>query len=513
MSDFISGIGFGDDLEQIDINSSGCPIIKSGYFYINNREYHLFADGVIVELNSSGVINDLPYTPGTPYFILNDYNDIKQLDSGQYYVDTADTEILEMPSSGVWNYQDENSYDFIYNVLSKKYLIFDAEESFTFVHKFVEDTYLILSNPDTDEPFNLNQYPLWLSASNLNKPLTFAVIVKDSNGALLDNEQITWYEVYDEVIMASGIYPSGIMTKDNINILGTSQTNEHGFTTFDITAYPNQENVFIYAESGERRSRLSWIQITKPIVSTAGTFQFDNDNVLWSSREAMTAIGMDAWGNLWASGVTPEYNGIITGDVEYPTRGDWKIAFSEYQRPPMMWASGVNEAEGYYNGEDFNDDYDISASGIVPFMNQQRCAVQGYWGQVIVSGYDLKNIAGYDTYCVNKTVNKYTIYYRDEINEDGIINTWAHDDKFGYKGSFEDVIGDTTDILVSNTVKIYYVLYCPGYTGDDPNWFKAHDFYFRGLALINVNENDEDDFLKQNYKIGQLITMTSLQKY
>jgi len=53
------------------------------------------------------------------------------------------------------------------------------------------------------------------------------------------------------------------------------------------------------------------------------------------------------------------------------------------------------------------------------------------------------------------------------------------------------------------------VLYCHGYMGTDPEYFKTHDFYFRGLAVGTSAGGGFD----QNFKIEDLIGDAKLQQY
>jgi len=223
--------------------------------------------------------------------------------------------------------------------------------------------------------------------------------------------------------------------------------------------------------------------------------------MFWSSREAMTAIGFDEWRELWNYGSSVMgYNDIITGETtpDPETRGEWKLAFPEYERPPMNNNYAVNEADGYYNGEDFHADYDLTVNGgVETFMYQQRCAVQGYWGQVMVKGSDIKS-GIYDAHILNPADTKYTIFHLDAL---GNINTWADVGYFGTTGSWNTIRNSGAEIKYDN---LYYVFYAPGYKDNLPAYFMANDFYFRGLAIMNV-DFVSPEYMSQNYYLGQFI--------
>lgn len=502
MGNYINGIGYKKDLKQLEINTDGYPVLSPGYAYIENHEYYIFASGQVAHLSGQGTLSNIPYVPGSSYFLVERLEDLGNIDTTTY-LDTEDTELITPPSSGHWEYNDENSMNFIYNIVGDpRYLVYECGTSFTLSTKFVENTNLVVSALPVQEVSDIEIDPVWLSATSIGKPIKFSSKVTDIYSSLVESEQLKWYKVYD--ILPSGISPSGVL--DTIELVGSSTTDENGITLMDIAPNPIEDNLFIYSEKinsqgNEIRSDLDWIQITPSGVASANIFQIDNDLMFWSSREAMTAIGYDDWRELWTVGsLIPGYDEIITGQTtpDPETRGEWKLAFPAYQRPPMGSIYAVNEAEGYYNGEDFHNDYDVTAQGgVVAFVNQQRCAVQGYWGQIMVKGSIIKS-GIFDAHILNAADTKYTVYHLDGVG--GNVNIWASAGYYGTLGSWDTIRNDLSGIYDN----LYYVLYAPGYKNNLTAYFTGNDFYFRGLALMNVNFTSPD-YLSQNYYISQLI--------
>lgn len=504
MTKYNAGIGYGSDLEQTDITASGYPVLKPGYFYIGNEEYYAFSNPQVVLLDTISA-SGLEYIPGTPYFVIESQGDLEVVKNMTILAD-ADTVDFEPGVSGVWRADSDNTYEFENWGLSGKYLIYDSLTENAVYTKVIQNGMLVLSAVDTGDPYEIDLNVVGLSSANVGMPVDVRATVYDENGALLSNETVEWWKVYDDQY---GVAQSGVIS--------SRVTDEYGNSFVTINPRPNEYDLFVYAKSGTARSKLQWIQINISASVPSSVFLMDDEDVIWSSRECMTAVGLDAWCELWDANSNAEYEDIITGNSDYPTRGDWKTGFAKYQRPPMTAASGVNEALGYWNGEDFADAY-LAGSGVdvwnnaapeTGFMYDQRCAVQGYWGQVLVSSADL--IADYGTgaglmefynNCLNKTENQYTIYYRDTISVSGDISVWAHDGYFGYTGSYDDV--------VSNAFfdqELFFVLYAPGYTGNDPEYFKTNNFYFRGLA---VGSTETPGSYEQDFTLGELISLAHI---
>ena len=211
MSDFLSGIGFAKDLEQIELTTDGYPVLRPGYAYIENSEYYVFASGAVLQIDPSGSLSDTEYVPGSPYFIVNQAADVDNLQ-----VDSTNiTKILDisknlisdpLPSGWAYN-EDTDSYDFNAPAYAGKYLVFDTNDRFTMVKDFVEDTLLVVSDVDTGDPFDVENRPIWLSSGLIGRETPFYVKVSDSKGALLVNKDIEWFKVYTK---PSGVPPSGV---------------------------------------------------------------------------------------------------------------------------------------------------------------------------------------------------------------------------------------------------------------------------------------------------------------
>ena len=511
MSDFINGIGFTDDLKPLELTDDGYPIIKPGFVYSENIEYYVFASGLVVPLLTEETV-DLDYYPGSPYFIVNRLVDVKN-DDGFYYVNTIDALAVVDPSYVNWEYDGE-TWSFHQSGFTGKYLVFDTANQMQVNKRIVEPSYLVLSDIESGEPYEISIEAVLLSSVVTGEPLKFLARVADSNGVLLENKLVQWYKVYETAA-------SGILTDD---IMASTTTDENGVTDVSMYVTSSESDVCIYAKYGNLKSNLHWIQVNSSLESLLNVFQFDDEEVLLAPQEVLTAVGYDAWGYLWSSGtLTTGYDGIVTGQPEHepysPTRGDWKEDNIHLKRPPVTIINydGVtpfihsiepiaNEISGVWNIEDFGSEYTMTEAELDAFILAQRVAVQGYWGQVIVSGDDIRNIAGLDTNCLNKTDTKYTIYHLDS---DGDINIWGYDDdQIGITGSWNDVHEELTTKYDS----LYYVLYCPGYKGVDATYFRTHNFYFRGLALMNTDDTS-DDYLSQDYAVTNLFTQKPLQGY
>ena len=503
MDNFINGIGFAGDLQQTGLVGDGYPTVNSGYAYIGNVEYYIFASGVMVELTDENTPS-LPYIAGTPYFIVNALSDVKT-ENGIVYLETTAAVTPPNPVDCGWTCNG-TTFTFTQKNLTGKYLVFDSAESVTIAKRLVEPSYLVLSNVAAGNPYDMAIDPILFASATEGIPLRFLAKVEDNNGVLLANRMIEWYKVYEPSA-------SGVATE---TIVASSATDDNGVAAIDVYTNADEWDLCIYAKCDTLRSNLYWVQFVTTMQGiVANIFQFDNPAVVLASQCAMTACGIDCWGILWEEGTATEgYDAVVTGQPTdgLATRGDWKTEYAAWQRPPLRIADhaavvyAANETAGNWNGEDFSGIYDVGPSGVWNFMKDQRVAVQGYWGQAIVSGADIRSIADLNTHCLNKTDTKYTVYH---LNGDGdIVVQELADDQFGIKGSWNTVHDEAT----TKYDELYYVLYSPDFIGDNPVHFQSYDFYFRGLAVMNTNDQSVD-YLQQNYHISDLVMLTGLQGY
>ena len=87
----------------------------------------------------------------------------------------------------------------------------------------------------------------------------------------------------------------------------------------------------------------------------------------------------------------------------------------------------------------------------------------------------------------------------------------AYDSLWGDSGTWNDIKNGTNRGAYVDD-KWYYVLYCPGYEGNDPAYFQTHDFYFRGFAVPNTDPASPD-YMNQDYTIINLLSTTKLQQF
>lgn len=537
MSDFLNGIGFTKDLEHVDLTEEGYPIVRPGYVYIENKEYYIFASGQVKQLDVDGYVKDYNYVLGTPYFIVNSDTDVDNLEVGPSGIarvlDTSKNLITEAPTSG-WLYNENTeSYDFCSPSNAGKYLVFDVEEQFTISRESVENAFLIVSNLETGEPFNIENNPVLIAAGTAGRDVPFYAKVEDLKGSLLRDKLIDWYKIYSKPQgpAASGLPPSGLAPDEEIlngpypgpygqNLYdirlkgGSVVTNDYGITRVNVIPGGNEDDLFVYFQHNGLKSNLIWIQKHIPISGIPDVFQLDNDDVYWASREAMTAVGLDAWNNMWYH-TEDQYNTPQTGNPDYTTRGDWKTAFANYERPPMDVIEGVNEITGAYNGKDFANDYHgaWTDSKIKTEIQSKRCAIKGFWGQVVVLASDIATNPNLDANCQNKTeAGRYIIDPRVDLDPaPGAEEYLAYDDQWGRTGTWNEVknkSGGGVDIQDDWA----YVLYAPGYDGNDISWFESHPFYFRGFALPNTEEGSPD-YMNQDYTIIDFVATAKLQEF
>jgi hypothetical protein len=449
MSDFLNGIGFGDDLKPIEL-SDGYAKIKSGYAYINNVEYYILSSGTIVPITSD-TIEDLPYMLGSPYFVVDSATYLKT-GNGFKYIDTSYALQIESPNFAYWDMIDDE-WIFKQSGFTGKYLIYDGSDSFEINKSLVESPYLVLSDDET-EPYEIVVSPVISSTTTEGSPLKFLSKVYDNNGALLENIMVDWYKVYE-------VAPSGVLTE---TLIVSSTTDVNGVASVELYVTSGEEDVCVCAKYGDVVSNLCWIQVNVAVNSQSNIFQFDNSDVFLIPQDVYTAIGYDAWGNFWASGTLTEgYDGIITGQPErYPynvTRGDWKEYNANFRRPPLtivnydgiapllpQESDDVDEVLGIWNIEDFALANDIGYGDIDNFINSQYVAVQGYWGQVIIDGYDIRNVSDFNDHCLNK----FDISAIGSIWEEKNVSGYWYDVAISASGSIMTAVKYSDGIHVSN---------------------------------------------------------------
>jgi len=536
-SSYIAGIGYSDDLEKTGWTSDGYSIIKHGYFYSSNHEYYVLADYRVYGPLSSGIVTGLDYIPGTPYFIVNNGivgeldSDIKPIEnvnpSGIYYIDVGESNKLDYTYSTAWDvipgsggsatfYNHTNHYD-------GKYLVYDAAETFIFEKDVVEHANLVLVPIPLDTVYKVHIHPSYLGSAYPGMQASFFAEVRNIEQGLLANKYVDFHMTY---LLQSGTLPDIDVDTEMDEVVSSSNTDANGIARANIMINSYNVNPGIYAVCEGVRSLINMIDITRMNISYDNEFRLDND-MMWGSQEAATAVGLDGWRVLWndsefdsqPTGLDPE---TMEGDDIPIDHGEWKTYNPELERPPMdeVTSSGI-EPSGYWNGMDFCDTYGIPSSGIVSYMANKRIAIKGYWGQVIVKGSDIIS----DVYpgCLNDSNDHYIIDYRYEHNEtkilyrqcsapgveiidppvtglyptDWVLDGTTYSTAFGQVGSYSDVHDDTNGYYDD----LYYVLYAPGYSGVDPSYFETHDYYFRGLAVVDLT----------NYPaIDQQFTVTDL---
>lgn len=585
MSDYVNGIGSGDDLKLIEMDESS-PVVYPGYVYFENSEYYIFASMRIVLLDSLSVAAP-DYRPGTPYFIV-DHPYMVTTEDDFSYIDTST--VYGWPDDSGWDLTD-GVFVFQHTTLSGKYLVYDAGDTISSSLIITEPSTLVMTHELDRDPFKIDLTPIFYSAGSEGSKVTYKIHVTDDQGSVISGTHIYLYKVYTDENDVS-----------HDEVISSLMTDSTGSTVGQVMVNQGEYDIFVYAKNGTLRSNVCWLQIHIPISGLAAGFQIENTAQVWASQEAMTAVGMNSWGDIWDENISDEYLSVVTGVLSLPTRLDWNEEYNYLRRPPFMFNSllpsgSLAETEGIFSGYDFVEKYpSVAPSGVWEYMKDQYVAPQGYWGQVILNGNDiLANWAALNAHCLNPVDSRYTIYH---INSGGTIETLACEDHVGCFGSWNDVyegrvysifeddfgvpdgnhgallgdyqlsslptsiddmisVGayagdywcivssttgtdynevvvdittgnlqffheDPVDVDATHSLKalylnravyreidfsgIYFVLYIPGYDGHDWNYALTHDFYFRGMAVINTNE-ESVDYLSQNYTIDDLITM------
>ena len=506
----INGIGYGSDIEQTGFNEDGSPILKPGYFYVDNTEYYLFASGVLADLSESEdriLCENL--VSGSPYFVIPEES-IQTLkvygsNSEFYYIKTNDA----IPASGLlfdgndWYFEKGSNAGF---------LIYEAGSEIVLNKDVVEESTLVIDSEAPTLTSNIEIRPVWLQSANIGMPVPISVKVRDMKGTLLIGKTIEWHrvftrsgpELYQDETHLRGPYPEPLGNFYDVDRLEgpTTVTDSNGVTIYTLIPIEGENDLFIYGKDAETglKSNLLWIQIHIPQIQEDNIFQLDSPGVFYGVQSAFTAVGLDVWGHKW-SDADPDYNAIATLQPNdgYLTRGDWKIAHSELERPPINSINSKNEAMGYYNIDDFAQDNLISDADFLQFAFNQRCAVGGYWGQVIIPGSDLGFLTAT---CLNPTASVPIDF--DDVEQPG----WSFIDfLWTNHGTYQEVINNP---LYAN---LWFALYAPGYMDNNIADFSngtVTEFYFRGVAIPNLNPNSPD-YRGQNYKIINMIPQSVLR--
>lgn len=469
-NDYAGGTGSLDDLEIQSADLSDELVeysIKPGYFYSDNIEYYHFANMGIYDFSPdpSGVVvgvSGLPYIPGQPYFIVSE-DDIPS-ESG--YVRTP----VNRSYSVSWDQEDENSYIPTISGAFDNHLVYECGTSRDILMDTpIDSTRLVLSD-EGGTPASVRSESSYIDYVKVgNAYQTFAEVL-DIYGGPVEGVTVTWYRVSAE---------------DEVTDVATAVTNSNGIATGSIVV-TEDESFHVYAEVNPT-SQPRWIQVQHPVsLVLSSVFQLDNDTVLFDSQEGTAAVGYNIWHEEWGTN-----KGEGTG-LSYPnptTHGQWEDLHLELQRPPITTNTAVNEASGAWNGSDFRGAYPSivdSIGTVITFMNPMYVARNGYWGQLLISGADIRS--GSPTIPAGQVLNPATTY---EIDRDYGVTT----------GSYT-----TVQTAVGAYDSVYYVFYQPGSEYSGSNVDLAGDFYFRGVAVY------EEDLSQVNSQVQDIISESRLQE-
>jgi len=344
-SDYINGVGGikGDDnLKQTGIVSSGIsqyPIVKPGYFYIDNEEYYLFANMKKVKL--SEVSGPYEYKQGEPYFIVPDSftseNICKIPVNKNYEVDwTSDGENW-IPTPSGYAYDED------------LYLVFEEGTERTLTRRIpFEDKYLVLKKvPEVADATTLEVKPMWVPYVRANTMFRSYALAEDSSGIRIPDVHIMWYEVKED---------------DSVEYKGMATTNADGVAYCDFILEGTLSGSHIFVKTESVISPSIWIQTPGAFMGVyVGVFQLDTTNI-WDSQQAKTAMGFNCfasqpsglYGEIWGS------SGVISTDITqeehdlWPglapmTHEEWELFNPEFERPPIT----SNEGTGNLINEDF----------------------------------------------------------------------------------------------------------------------------------------------------------------
>lgn len=471
--DYQGGTGTLDDLKIMDLEildeGSMRYTVNPGYFYADNIEYYHFANMGVYEFTAdpSGIVvgaSGLPYIPGNPSFVVAD----EDISTGSGYIRTP----FDRTYLVTWN-QDPNNEDAYIPTISGAFddrLVYEAgltREIDTPIP--VDSTKLVLSDEGG-------------TAATVRSESSYIDYVKVGNN----------YQVFAEVLDKYNGPVSGVTVSwkrvgadDDISVVATGTTNSNGIATGTVVV-TESESFHIYAEVNPT-SQPRWIQVQVPVAQvTSSVFQLDDEDVFFDSQEGRAAVGQNIWAEQWGSNP-----GTATGSsFPYPTtHGQWEDEHGELERPPITNDYPVHEPSGWWNGYDFDDAYPsiVAAVGTVPtFMNPMFVARNGFWGQELISGSDIRG--GSPTIPSGQVLNHNETY---EIDRDYGATTGTYLDVKNASGEYDSV---------------FYVFYQPGseYSGSSTD--PTGNYYFRGVAVY------EEDLGQTNSQVQDIISGSRLQE-
>lgn len=565
MNKYLQGTGKLDNLQIIKFNSN-LPEIKPGWFYYDFgdgiKECYLFADSEIIPC--SGIEYNVPgYQIGTPIFYTNKIEET--LEGFKYVIrNEGDSSKFAIKDEVATLYEDIE-LDSTYSV------IYEKGTSLKIPKKITKSSELVLGEYND----NVTSLHLELVSDFVNKgthDLKAICYVKNEYDIYVPNKAISLYKVFTTTD-ADSIFEDGTLKEGYTLLKDTSPyvveykisddfSNSEGVCIFsNISIGFGQEKVFIYAKYENVASNLCWLE-EKFLSDKENAFQFDNDKCIWTAQEALTAMGLDKWGNFYTD-TTYDYRSIKVpimnvvsygaSDINYETRIDWKNKNINFLRPPInVYPTGVignflltreqfeqNEPSGIFNFNDYKHYYNEESDGLNCYA-----AEQGYFGQIAMTKDEIIN----NNISVLNPNDEYTIKYNQfitgELNQSLHINT-NHEVKFDenentyvntsynkydvgdfplQKGTDYDLelvlypdtqtkaTGSFNDMLADNSIdnNTLYVFYYPGKIED----IDTSQLYFRGLATISFirdREDPTDITIKQDYQIKDLIGGYKLQ--
>lgn len=564
MNKYLQGTGKLDNLQIIKFNNN-LPEIKPGWFYYDFgngiKECYLFADSEIIPC--SGTQYNVPgYQLGTPIFYTNKIEET--LEGFKYVIrEEGDSSKFAVDNKVATLYEDIE-LDPTYNI------IYEKGTSLNIPKKITKSSELVLGEYHD----NVNSLELEIVNDFVNESthdLKAVCYVKNEYDTYVPDKAVSLYKVFtttdSELIFDNGQLREGYTLLKNTfpyvveYKISEDFSNEEGVCVFsNISIGIGQEKVFIYTKYENVVSNLCWLE-EKFLSDIENAFQLDNDKCKWTAQEALTAMGLDKWGNFYTD-TTYDFRSIKVSsinvisydhDVTYETRIDWKNKNWNFLRPPInVYPTGVygefllsnaefeqNEPSGIFNFNDYKHYYDEESDGLNCYA-----AEQGYFGQVAMTKQEILD----NNITVLNPNDEYTIKYNQfstgelnqslhlstnhhiEFNENNKPDVYTYYNKYDVgdfplqkgsdypieltlypdpqvkaTGTFNDMISDNS--IDNNTL---YVFYYPGKIEDIDN---SH-LYFRGLATVAFIRDLEDPTnitIRQDFQIKDLIGGYKLQ--
>lgn len=465
-SDFQGGTGTQDDLKPTNVELDDESVrftLKPGYFYIDDVEYYHFGGMGRLDItpNASGSYTSpsgLFYQPGQPAFIVTQ-DDISETSGFVRTPLNRDYEIAwdQFETSGLYVPTITNANDPI--------LVYETGTEHL-VEMFLpnKNTTLVLSDEE-GSPSVVRSESSYIDYGAIGDTYEAFAEVTNEFGTPVFGEVVTW---------------KIINTNDVITDAGTSITDHNGIATISIEI-TEDASFHIFAQVNPLSTPL-WVRVPKIIVVQSETsFQLDSD-LIFDSQEARTAMGQNVFAEYW--GTNPSES---TGISDPSTHGQWEDQNPELRRPPIDENNAASEADGYWNGTDFDTTYPtiVAAVGdVTAFMNTKYVARKGYWGQIIISGANIRS--GSPTLDPSQILNPSVDY---EIVRD-----------------YGTTLGSYTDVrnAVGAYDSVFYVFYQPGSEYSGTSTDITGNWYFRGAA---VYDEDLDQTLSQ---VQDIITDTEI---